>query len=91
MDKYISATDAARNFSELLNKVSYRGDTYIIERGGKPVGRLEPVGPSFRRKGRELAAVWRTMPHVGPTFADGLEAVVHSQDVSVPSSPWDDE
>ena len=32
--RIISATEAARSFSELLDRVCYRGETFIIERGG---------------------------------------------------------
>jgi hypothetical protein len=32
MEKHISATDAVREFSELLNRVKFRGERYIIER-----------------------------------------------------------
>ncbi len=45
MDAPISATKAARIFSDLLNRVRYRGETFVIERGGEPVGRLTPPAP----------------------------------------------
>jgi antitoxin (DNA-binding transcriptional repressor) of toxin-antitoxin stability system len=32
MEKHISATDAVHEFSELLNRVKFRGERYIIER-----------------------------------------------------------
>lgn len=34
MDKAISATEAVRDFSGLLNMVKFKGETYIIKRGG---------------------------------------------------------
>lgn len=43
-EKTISATDAVRKFSELLNFVKYKGENYQIFRGGKPVALLYPVG-----------------------------------------------
>src|SRR5687767_13963314 len=33
----ISATRAARSFSELLDRVCYRGESFVIERGGELV------------------------------------------------------
>jgi len=42
-EKTISATDAVRRFSELLNFVKYKGENYQIFRGGKPVASLRPV------------------------------------------------
>lgn len=39
----ISATEAVRHFSELLNNIKYRGDSYTIIRGRKPAAALVPV------------------------------------------------
>ena len=41
-DKTISATKAARGFSEILNQVQYRDMSFSIERGRKVVARLVP-------------------------------------------------
>jgi len=39
----VSATDAARRFSDLLDAVAHRGEHYTIVRRGKAVAHLEPV------------------------------------------------
>jgi prevent-host-death family protein len=39
----ISATEAARRFSDLLDGVEHRGEHYTIVRRGKAVAHLEPV------------------------------------------------
>ena len=41
----ITATNAARGFSELLSGIRYRGECYTILRGGKPVAIIGPVEP----------------------------------------------
>lgn len=41
-DKTISATEAARSFSEVLNQVQYRDTSFSIARGRKVVARLVP-------------------------------------------------
>jgi prevent-host-death family protein len=41
--KTVNATEAARKFSELLDGVEHRGQTYVVTRGGKPVARITPV------------------------------------------------
>ena len=38
----ISAMTARRRFGEIMNRVSLRGDTYIVERAGRPLVRLSP-------------------------------------------------
>lgn len=45
----VSATEAARNFADLLDGVEHGGEHYTIIRRGKVVARLEPV-----RSGRGL-------------------------------------
>jgi prevent-host-death family protein len=40
--KEISATDAARRFSALLDAVEH-GETFVVTRGGKGVARIEPT------------------------------------------------
>lgn len=39
----VSATEAARNFADLLDAVEHRGAEYTIVRRGKVVAHLEPV------------------------------------------------
>jgi prevent-host-death family protein len=39
----ITATNAARNFAELLDAVEHRGESFRIVRRGKVVAQLEPV------------------------------------------------
>ena len=43
MEKRISATRAVRDFSEVLNSIKFKGDQYIIERGGKPIASMKSV------------------------------------------------
>jgi antitoxin (DNA-binding transcriptional repressor) of toxin-antitoxin stability system len=35
--KSITATEAARSFSEIMNRVHYRGESFVVERSGKPI------------------------------------------------------
>ena len=49
----VSATDAARNFADLLDAVE-RGEEFTIIRRGKAVAHLEPTR---RGRGRDLKAV----------------------------------
>jgi antitoxin (DNA-binding transcriptional repressor) of toxin-antitoxin stability system len=38
----ISVTEAARNFSDCVNRARYQGVTFILHRNGIPVARLIP-------------------------------------------------
>lgn len=50
----VSATDAARNFSDLLDAVEHRGEHFTIVRRGKIVAQLDPVQAG---KGTEVKAL----------------------------------
>lgn len=41
--KEISATEAARNFAELLDAVEHKGERILIARRGRVVAQIEPV------------------------------------------------
>jgi antitoxin (DNA-binding transcriptional repressor) of toxin-antitoxin stability system len=66
----VSAVEARKNLGKLLNIVSLRGEELIIERAGKPIARLGPVGDCASegrsgkltlREGRGLGKEhWRT-------------------------------
>lgn len=59
----VSATEAARNFADLLDGVEQRGEHYRIIRRGKVVAQLEPVG---RGRGDTVkAALRRHQPDSG--------------------------
>lgn len=65
MGKPISATQAARNFSEIVNQVRFRRQRYTIMRGGKPVAEIAPVEAAPPRTLDELLDVLRELPSLG--------------------------
>jgi len=83
MEKHISATDAVREFSELLNRVKFRGERYIIERTGKPMARIEPTDPSPKRKTlSDLGRLLDALPRLGDeleSFAEDIEVTQRDQ------------
>lgn len=83
----VSATDASRGFSELLNRVRYRGETFIIERGGAAIGELRPVAPT-RFTGADLLALLKSLPRVDDGFFDDVERAIAEQP-TLPESPWE--
>ena len=93
MEKHISATDAVREFSELLNRVKFRGERYIIERTGKPVARIEPTDPSPRRRTlSELGRLLDELPRLGDeleSFAADIEVTRREQLRLPEESQWE--
>jgi antitoxin (DNA-binding transcriptional repressor) of toxin-antitoxin stability system len=68
----ITATKAAKSFSDLLNRVNYNGETFVIERGGTPIAQLSPVTPPGPTMGEWLEGLRELLPP-DPDFADDLE------------------
>ena|SRR5688572_12285538 len=83
----LSATEAARNFSELLNRVRYRGERFVIMRGGTAIGELRPAAP-IRFTGRDLVALLRSLPPIDAGYLDTVEEFARSQP-QVPEAPWE--
>ncbi len=69
----ITATELARNLSDILNRARYKGESFVIERNGEPVAKIEPP-PNPGITLRELAALFRDLPPIDDKFADDLEA-----------------
>jgi prevent-host-death family protein len=65
----VTATKAQRDLSELLSRVSYGGEEFIIERRGRAVARLGPA-PGARpvRRGKKALAGEEFL-----AFLDGLK------------------
>ena len=86
MKSRISATDAVRSFSELLNRVRYRGESFIVERGGKPICEILPARPP-RFSGTELAKLLRSLPKPDSEYLAIVEDLIAKQP-SVAESGW---
>ena len=88
METRITATELARSLSDVLSRVRYRGERFVIERNGEPVASLGPVGPAKGITIRELAAYLKDIPMPGDGFSDDLDAIQSSQSpVSPPEWP----
>ncbi len=93
MPKTIRATDAVRTFSDILNSVKYRHESYTIMRGGKPVAALIPVetGPA-RKTLRELEPVLSSLPRLGSDaerFLHDIEEGVRNQPRVPERTAWE--
>ena len=85
----ITVTDAARGFSDLINRVRYRGESATLMKGGKPVARVVPVGRICT--GKDLAAVWPGLSHLGAEEARAMERDLAASRKKLPAlkSKWD--
>jgi antitoxin (DNA-binding transcriptional repressor) of toxin-antitoxin stability system len=70
MAQTLSVTEAARHFTEYINRVVYRGESFVLVRGNKPIAELRPL-PAGRRLS-ELPALLTSPPHLSATDAAQL-------------------
>jgi len=87
MESKLSATEAARSFSELLNRVRYRGESFVVERGGDAVCRIVPAGPR-QCTFADLARALKGAPRPDAGYLDTVEALTKRQP-KTPKSPWE--
>ncbi|MGH9188355.1 MAG: type II toxin-antitoxin system Phd/YefM family antitoxin [Acidimicrobiales bacterium] len=67
----VSATDAARNFADLLDAVEHRGEQFTVVRRGTPIAHLGPARPGL---GADAKAVLRRHRR-DASWADDLSAL----------------
>jgi antitoxin (DNA-binding transcriptional repressor) of toxin-antitoxin stability system len=63
----ITITHLARNLADIVNRVSYRGERFVVLRGNRPVVELVPP-PQPRRLG-DLPGILSGLPKLGPEEA----------------------
>lgn len=93
MGKTINATEAARAFSEIINAVKYKGESYTIIRGGKPAAAIVPVrtAPPGRTL-KELKAIINNLPKLGKDadrFLKDVEEGIRSQPSMPEATAWE--
>lgn len=81
----VSATWAARNLSDLINRVRYRSEEFLIERGGEPVCKLVPAVPVCT--GQKLGAVLAQLTKPDREYWDAVEEATTRQP-ELPAKPW---
>ena len=92
MEKRISATRAVRDFSEVLNSIKFKGDHYIIERGGKPIASMKSVeGTRDPMTFDELQNLLNKLPKLEEeleAFASDLEEIYGNQPLMSTGDLW---
>lgn len=86
MKNTITATELARNIGDILARVRYRHESFVIERNGRAVAHIAPVEPGNAGTVREALTAWIAGAASDPTFADDL-ARVNAADRPA-DNPW---
>ena len=86
MEIRITATELARKAGEILGKVRFRRDVFVVERNGEPVARLVPSPLAADTTLGEGLRAWREAGSRDEEFAADLERVNDAD--QAPANPW---
>jgi prevent-host-death family protein len=87
MSERVSAAEAARRFSDLLDRVHHDRETFVVVHGGEEVAQISPVASERRVTLRELVDILRGIGPPDPGFADDLAAIQAAQP-PIGEAPW---
>ncbi len=82
----ITATEASRRFSDLLDAIE-AGDTVTVTRGNRPIAEIRPAS---RRTGRDLRAALAGIEPPDDRFAADIAGAVENL-IHEERDPWADE
>lgn len=82
----ISSTELARRLGDVLSRVRYRRESFVIERNRRPIARLEPLDDPDATTVREVLEAWRKAGGSDPQLADDLARVNRAD--QPPHNPW---
>lgn len=86
----INVTQAARNFSDLLNRVYYQGVSVELERNNKVIARIVPVPRPDEGKPKTLSEILASLPRLGDdaeAFAEDVMSI--RRELPPERSHWD--
>jgi antitoxin (DNA-binding transcriptional repressor) of toxin-antitoxin stability system len=85
METRIPATRLARNLGDVLGRIRYRGETFVVERNGVPIARIGPVAPGAPIRLGDAVAAWGSV-EADPDLARDLAAIGAADTPA--ESPW---
>lgn len=84
----ITATELARNLSDVLNRVTYRHEEFVVERNGEIVAEIAPAFAT--RTVTAIEIISKIGDYKVPAGLGADLDKIHASQGPVPPSPWDD-
>ena len=79
MSKTITATHLARNLSDILNRVQYQNEEFVIQKNGKTIAKILSPNTERTTTAKEFADAMKGHKWPDPDFADDLEEIQQNQ------------
>jgi antitoxin (DNA-binding transcriptional repressor) of toxin-antitoxin stability system len=90
MPESLTATEVARRFADVLNRVAYRRESFVVVRGKRPLAQLRPLPAGTRLA--DLPAILAALPRLEPSEADDFAADLDAARTDLASrethDPW---
>lgn len=78
----ITPTELSRHMSDILDRIKYRGERFVVQRNGEAIATLAPMRPQPGITVEELIAKIGDLRMPGDGFADDLEAIQAEQGIA---------
>jgi antitoxin (DNA-binding transcriptional repressor) of toxin-antitoxin stability system len=75
MKHRVPATDLARRLGDILGRVRYRGEAFLIERHNVAIAQIGPPPSARVARLRDIAEQWVGSADTDAQFADDLERI----------------
>jgi len=85
----ISATEASRSFSRVLDQAEHDGESFVIERNGRPVAELRPAPK--RSTVADLLEFLREAPLPDADFRGDMLDIIERSSRDIARDPWADD
>ena len=86
----VTVTRAVKNFSDIINRITYRGERFILLKGKKPVAEMGPVVTG--RKVTELPEIMKKLPSLSEkereSFSRDLKTIREEGSLETLRDPW---
>ncbi len=79
METTITATELSKGLSDILNRVKYKGERFVVRRNGETIATIAPASQPPGITVSDLIARIGNLEMPGEGFADDLEAVQAEQ------------
>jgi len=88
MPETLTVTQVARRFADVVNRIVYRRESFVVMRGNRPVAEMRPV-PAGVRLG-DLPSIIASLPRLddAASFAADLDAARADLDGLEARDPW---
>lgn len=75
----ITSTELEKSLTEILDRIRYGGERFVIQRNGESIATLTPVGPPAAMTLHEFVKLLESLPAPDDAFADDLDAIQSMQ------------